>query len=90
MLQQYGTHVWREYGFVSAINADEDWYSVDHIGIDEGNVLLMISNYQDGFVWNVFMQNENIQSALADMGFIEKESDYAVTPAYLEQVKAGK
>ncbi len=89
MLQQYGTKVWREYGFVSAINADVDWYSVDHIGIDEGDILLMITNAQDGFVWNLFMQNENIQKALVDMGFVEQESDYAVTPAYLEKVKAG-
>lgn len=89
MLEQYGTKVWGEYGFVSAINAEEDWYSVEHIGIDQGDILLMISNYQDGFVWDLFMQNEHIQNALAAMGFVEQASDYAVTPAYLEQVKSG-
>jgi hypothetical protein len=90
MLSKYGTKVWREYGFVSAINAEEDWYSTEHIGIDQGDILLMIANYQDGFVWKLFMQNEPIQNALAKMGFVEQESDYAVTPAYLEAAKAGQ
>lgn len=85
MLEQYGSRVWREYGFVSAINAEEDWYSTEHIGIDQGDMLLMIANYQDGFVWDLFMQNEPVQNALAQMGFVEQASDYAVTPAYLEQ-----
>ncbi len=90
MLSQYGTKVWREYGFVSAINAEEDWFSTEHIGIDQGDILLMITNYQDGFVWSLFMQNEHVQNALLKMGFVGKESDYAVTPAYLEQAKAGQ
>lgn len=88
MLTTYGAKVWREYGFVSAINAKEDWYSTEHIGIDQGDILLMITNVQDGFVWDLLMQNEAVQNGLAAMGFIEQESDYAVTPAYLEAYKA--
>ncbi len=89
MLREYGPKVWREYGFVSAINAAEDWYSVEHIGIDQGDILLMITNYQDGFVWDLFMQLEPVQQALEAMGFVESAGDYAVTPAYLEEVKGG-
>lgn len=85
MLREFGPRVWREYGFVSAINAAEDWYSVEHIGIDHGDILLMIANYQDGFVWDLFSQIEDIQRALDLMGFVESEGDYAVTPAFLEQ-----
>lgn len=85
MLREFGPRVWREYGFVSAINAAEDWYSVEHIGIDQGDILLMIANYQDGFVWDLFSQIEDIQRALDLMGFVESEGDYAVTPAFLEQ-----
>jgi hypothetical protein len=84
MLSNYGVQVWGEYGFVSAINAYEGWYSTEHIGIDLGDSLLMIANYQDGFVWDVFMQNPNIQQALLDIGFVDSDDDYAVTPAYLE------
>lgn len=84
MLNTYGADVWGEYGFVSAINASEDWYSTEHIGIDQGDMLLMIANYQDEFVWNLFMQNQHVQEALVEIGFVPSEGDYAVTPAYLE------
>lgn len=83
LLREYGERVWREYGFVSAINADRDWYSRDHIGIDQGDILLMIANDQDGFVWQHFMSHPPIQAALAAMGFVDSSGDYAVTPAYL-------
>lgn len=86
MLEKYGSRVWREYGFVSAINENENWYSREHIGIDQGDILLMIANAQDGFVWNLFMANPNMQRALDLMGFIESEGDYAITPAYLAEV----
>lgn len=83
MLTEYGSRVWREYGLVSAINADRDWYSHDHIGIDQGDILLMLTNAQDGLVWKLFMANPSIQAALDAMGFVESTGDYAVTPTYL-------
>lgn len=86
LLQTYGPRVWREYGFVSAINADEEWYSREHIGIDQGDILLMISNVQDGAVWNLFMSHSRVQVGLGAMGFVESTGDYAVTPAYLSRV----
>ncbi|MFN8528563.1 MAG: glucoamylase family protein [Anaerolineae bacterium] len=87
MLSKYGARVWRNYGFVSAINEDRDWYSRDHIGIDEGDVLLMLANAQDSFVWDLFMANPNIQNGLNAMGFVDSTGDYAVTPAYMQQVR---
>lgn len=86
MLAKYGSRVWREYGLVSAINENEDWYSREHIGIDQGDILLMIANAQDGFVWDLFMANPPIQNALDAMGFTESSGDYAITPAYLKEV----
>lgn len=86
MLQNYGSRVWREYGLVSAINENENWYSRDHIGIDQGDILLMIANAQDGLVWDLFMANPHIQSALELMGFVESDGDYAIVPAYLAEV----
>ncbi|MBL8160362.1 MAG: hypothetical protein JNJ61_00135 [Anaerolineae bacterium] len=87
MLTQYGARVWREYGFVSAINADVNWFSTEHIGIDQGDILLMIANQQDGFMWELMAQNPHIQNALTAMGFVESVGDYAVTPAYLAKVR---
>ncbi len=86
MLENYGPLVWREYGFVSAINQDENWYSREHIGIDQGDILLMIANAQDGFVWDLFMANPAVESALDMMGFVRSDGDYAITPAYLSEV----
>lgn len=86
VITEYRSQAWREYGFVSAINEDENWYSRDHIGIDQGDILLMIANYQDSFVWDLFMANPHIQNALDAMGFVEREGDYAVTPAYMAEV----
>ncbi|NWF68474.1 MAG: hypothetical protein HXY40_05260 [Chloroflexi bacterium] len=87
LLTHYGAQVWREYGFVSAINAQVNWFSDEHIGIDQGDILLMIANYQDGFMWELMAQNTYIQNALTAMGFVESRGDYAVTPAYLAQVQ---
>jgi len=86
VMSEYGALAWREYGFVSAINEDENWYSRDHIGIDQGDILLMLANAQDSFVWDLFMANPNIQNALDVMGFVESSGDYAITPAYLTEV----
>ena len=86
LLSTYGARVWREYGFVSAINEYENWYSREHIGIDQGDILLMIANAQDGFVWDLFMANPHVLAALDAMGFVESSGDYAVTPAYLSEV----
>lgn len=82
LLTAYGDRVWREYGFVSAVNETARWYSRDHIGIDQGDILLMLANAQDGLVWNAFMSHPAIQSALDAMGFVESTGDYAITPAY--------
>lgn len=87
MLEGYKSLVWGDYGFVSAINEDELWYSYDYIGIDQGDILLNIENYRTGGVWKLFMQNKRVQKALKRVGFIEREADYAVTPAYLEDVR---
>jgi hypothetical protein len=87
LLTEFGSKVWREYGFVSAVNEDQNWYSVDHIGIDQGDILLMLANAQDGLVWELFMAHEAIQSGLQRMGFVASSGDYAVTPAYLAEVK---
>jgi len=87
MLSKYGPLVWGEYGFYSAFNVDEIWFSDQYIGIDQGDIILMIENYRSGLIWNLFMNNENIQRALDEIGFVNKESDYAVTPWYVEEYK---
>lgn len=86
ILSEYGARAWRDYGFVSAVNEAADWYSRDHLGIDQGDILLMLTNWQDGFVWDLFMAHPSVQAALDAMGFVTSTGDYAVTPAYMADV----
>ncbi|MFW6278944.1 MAG: glucoamylase family protein [Bacillota bacterium] len=75
MLEQYGTKIWSDYGFVSAFNADQDWFSDEYIGIDQGDILLMIENYRSELVWDLFMEHQAIQQALKEIGFEKEKAD---------------
>ncbi len=70
----YGEKVWGTYGPVSAFNPEMNWFSHDHVGIDEGIMMLMIENYRSGFVWKMMMQDTNIQKALTKAGFQTTET----------------
>lgn len=85
MLKKYGPLIWGDYGFVSGFNVDQNWFSDQFIGIDQGDILLMIENYRSGLVWEYFMRNQYIQNSLKRLGFVDKKADYAVTPAYLQE-----
>ena len=85
MLSKYGPLIWKRYGFVSGFNVDANWFSNQHIGIDQGDILLMIENYRTEFVWKYFMKNKYVQNALEKIGFVTKISDYAVTPWYRQE-----
>ncbi|MFW6119503.1 MAG: glucoamylase family protein [Petrotogales bacterium] len=82
MLENHGSLILNEYGLVSGFNVDANWYSEDNIGIDQGDIILMIENYKTGLIWELFMKNPSIQSAMGKIGFEEKEVDYAVTSEY--------
>ena len=85
MLERYGPLVWSDYGFVSAFNADAVWFSQEHIGIDQGSIILMIENYRSELIWELFMSSDYIQSAIEKIGFEHRVSDYAVKPEYAEE-----
>ncbi|WP_053001264.1 glucoamylase family protein [Kosmotoga pacifica] len=85
MLEKYGPIIWGKYGFVSGFNADANWVSEEFVGIDVGDIVLMIENYRSELIWKYFMKNEYIQNSLKALGFVEKEADYAVTPWYQEE-----
>lgn len=60
---------WQRYGFVDAFNPLTGWYDTDVIGIDLGISVLMAENAQTQFVWNTFMKNAEIQTAMQLAGF---------------------
>ncbi len=75
-LENYMTYeklVGDEYGLKDAYNLDKDWYAKDYVGIDKGISLLMIANYESEIIWDLFMQNDNVQKGMDVLGFVDKE-----------------
>lgn len=60
----------QEYGFVNAFNVDQNWYDDDYVGIDQGNIVLLMEDFRSGLVWNEFMQISYIQEGLTKAGFV--------------------
>ena len=52
------------YGFVDAYNLSREWFASDVIGIDKGITLLMLANYENDMVYDIIMENANIQAGL--------------------------
>ena len=93
---RYGEFLYSSYGFLDSFNRSfnydiplktgrlvpgEGWVASDYIGIDQGPILAMISNYRNEFVWNVMKRNKYIRDGLAKAGF---------TGGWLEPKKEGE
>jgi hypothetical protein len=63
-------HIWTSYGFRDAFNIGAGWYDTDDLGIDEGPIVIMIENYRTQRVWQLFMQNAEVQRGLQRAGFV--------------------
>jgi hypothetical protein len=76
MRNRFGDRLFREYGFADAFNmtyvtpaTPEGWIDADHLGIDQGPIVLMIENLRNGFVWDVMKKNPYIVRGLHRAGF---------------------
>ena len=67
--RQQGERLWGLYGFYDAYNLDQNWFSDAYLAIDQGPIVDMIENQRTGLLWQLFMQNTEIQPALLAMGF---------------------
>lgn len=56
-------------GFYDAFSPHYDWYAKRYLAIDQGPQIIMIENYRTGLLWNLFMQNEDVQNGLDALGF---------------------
>ncbi|MFB1051004.1 glucoamylase family protein [Paraliobacillus sp. JSM ZJ581] len=63
--------LWGKYGFQDAYNLDvePEWYADGVIGIDKGITLLMIENFQTGLIWDLYMKNDYVKSAIDKLGW---------------------
>ena len=65
------THIWTAYSFRDAFNLTQGaWYDSDELGIDQGPIVIMIENYRTQRVWQLFMQNVEVQRGLQRAGFV--------------------
>ena len=67
----HGKRLWGPYGFYDAFNLDEDWFASSYLAIDQGPIIDMIENYRTALLWNFFMSNPEIQTALDKIGFVK-------------------
>lgn len=66
---QLGDKLWGTYGFADAFNLSQAWFDTQYLAIDEGPIIVMIENYRSHFLWDLFMQNSDVQNGLTKLGF---------------------
>ena len=85
MHARYGRGIYGRYGFLDSFNPTLTrtaeplkhgkivpgigWVDNDHLGIDQGPILLMIENLRSGMVWEVMRRNPHIRRGLQRAGF---------------------
>jgi len=85
MKEIYGQHLYTDYGFKDAFNpsftfTDYDsrsgkvipgvgWFAGDHLGIDQGPILLMLENHRSELIWRTMRHNPYIRDGLEAIGF---------------------
>jgi hypothetical protein len=66
-----GDKIWGPYGFYDAFNIKHNWFANSYIAIDQGPIICMIENYRTGLLWDLFMSNPEITTALSEIGFVD-------------------
>lgn len=83
--ERYGEKLFTKYGFLDSFNPsftylelelthgkvfeDVGWVDGDHLGIDQGPIILMIENYRSEFVWNLMKKCSYLRRGLERAGF---------------------
>ena len=82
---RFRRNIWTAYGFRDAFNLGQQWYASDTLGIDQGPIVIMIENYRNQRVWQLFMRNVEVQRGLQRAGFLTLPSLPARLQALPEQ-----
>ena len=64
-----GTTLLGNAGFYDAFSPQYNWVTKRYLAIDQGPQIVMIENYRTGLLWNLFMQNQDVQNGLDALGF---------------------
>ena len=68
MRQRFGDRIYGRYGFADAFHPTSGWVNPDVIGIDLGITVLSAENLRSGKVWQWFMRNQEIVTAMDRVG----------------------
>lgn len=85
LLDRHGRQIFRRHGFADSFNPTlvrpdarletgrvdraHGWVATDHLGIDQGPILLQAANYRSDFVWRVMRRVPAIRRGLRRAGF---------------------
>ena len=69
MREQHRNQSWGRYGFTDAFNPRTKWTAKHLISINTGITLVMVENARSGFVWENFMLNPEVKTAMRKVGF---------------------
>lgn len=85
MLREHGARLYRRFGFVDSFNPSfrytdvraeagivdpqQGWVARDHLGIDQGPILLQAANHRNGFVWRMMRDVPAVRRGLQLAGF---------------------
>ncbi|RHW18381.1 Tat pathway signal protein [Sphingomonas gilva] len=85
MKARYGERLYTRYGFKDAFNpsftftdagsrsgtvdAQAGWIARDHLGIDQGPILLMLENHRSDLIWKTMRKSPHIVRGLRRLGF---------------------
>lgn len=58
-----------KYGPYDAFSLDKKWYLPRYLAIDQGPIPVMVENYRSGMLWNLFMEDKDVQHGLDKLGF---------------------
>jgi hypothetical protein len=64
-----GDKIWGEYGFYDSFNLSSLWFADSYLAIDQGPIICMIENYRTGFLWDLFISNQDVRRGLDKLGF---------------------
>lgn len=70
-----GDKLWGNFGFIDAFNLKRNWFASSYLAIDQGPIVDMIENYRTGLLWNLFMENPEVQPALDGIGFVHDSTN---------------
>ena len=76
MKKRYGSRLYTEYGFRDAFNRTyrskdhpDGWFDPDHLGIDQGPIIISLENFRSELVWRTMQRNPYIVTGLKRAGF---------------------